>query len=112
MDIKELKEILKNSTSVLILEDGHPLFVVFDYAVYREMLLNKTDISKSVEVPVTRDKSISQNEFFPVTTRSRAFKHSSIQEKEVEILERLNKEIMELKHQIEQEERTDSVQQN
>ena len=95
MDVRELKKLLKNSTSVLILDDGEPAFVVLDYAVYKNTMLDK-DREKEIRInhPGPGGNG-SPDHPAPLATESR----------ESEILERLNKEISALKHQIELEER-------
>jgi hypothetical protein len=84
MDIKELKNLLKNSTSVLILENGEPEFVVVDYAAYKNLLMG----TKVADNPAR---------MIPVGEAMAA--------KEAAMLERLNSEILALKQQIEAEEK-------
>ncbi len=80
MDISELKKLIKNSTSVLILENGEPSFVVMGYKTYKEIAAEKTG-EKEIKI------------------------HNNSHEQETEILDRLNREIMALKAQIEMEEK-------
>jgi hypothetical protein len=82
IEIKELKQMLKNSTAVLILDNGDPSFVVVDYDSYRRMLQN--DEHNSPVSPVSSAKS---------------------QSGEMELLDRINKDILALKEQIEEEEK-------
>ena len=79
MDIQELKKLLKHSVSVLILENGEPTFVVVDYEVYKNLAAPSEQEAPRPEQPAGPRES--------------------------EILERLNKEILALKSQIELEEK-------
>lgn len=93
MDIQELKQLLKHSVSVLILENGEPTFVVVDYEVYKRLLAGSREPDASVNrIPAAPAESAEQSEQ-PTDPR------------ELEILERLNKEILALKSQIELEEK-------
>ena len=86
MDINELKKLIKNSTSVLVLDNGEPSFVVMGYKTYKDIALeNKGE--KEVKIQVGNGAGYSGHE------------------QETEILERLNKEILALKAQIEMEEK-------
>ncbi len=89
MEINELKKMLKRSTAVLILENGDPSIVVVDYKTYKELLGDKED-----ERPV--------NPGFSVPTPPAG---GAAQAGELELLERINKDILALKEQIEEEEK-------
>jgi hypothetical protein len=91
MDIKEIKKLIKNSSSVLVMDDGEPSFVILDYKTYK----NIAD-SKEGEKEVVIHSAADSGNGSPV---------KSIHEREAEIIERLNKEILALKNQIEMEER-------
>ena len=78
MQINELKKMLKKSTAVLILENGEPSIVVVDYKTYKELLGDEGDVAPAGPVHQTA---------------------------EVELLERINKDILALKEQIEEEEK-------
>ncbi|MBX4190055.1 hypothetical protein KW791_02045 [Candidatus Parcubacteria bacterium] len=86
MDIQDLKKMLKNSTAVLILENGEPSFVVVDYDSYRNLAGGKDQ-----EVKVTNANGNKEQK--PAGPN------------EVELLERINKDILALKAQIEDEEK-------
>jgi hypothetical protein len=88
MDIKELKNLLKNSTSVLVMEDGEPQFVIASYESYKGLIEGK----KEVESEPLRPKRMT-----PIG--------EVVAAKEAIILERLNKEISVLNQQVEAEER-------
>ncbi|OGM97999.1 MAG: hypothetical protein A2735_02425 [Candidatus Yanofskybacteria bacterium RIFCSPHIGHO2_01_FULL_41_21] len=85
MEIGALKKMLKKSTAVLILENGEPSIVVVDYNTYKGLLGEE-------DQEVSKDQ-VSSN---PAT---------SVQTGEVELLERINKDILALKEQIEEEEK-------
>jgi len=85
MEINELKKMLKKSTAVLILENGEPSIVVVDYKTYKELLGDNGDSdSKEASLPTSP---------------------TPIQTGELELLERINKDILALKEQIEEEEK-------
>lgn len=83
MDIKELQPLLKQSASVVLVEDGQPTAVVLPYGAYRALTGQET----AEQVPV----SVRQEE-----DRTRTVTDT----REQEILERLNREIASLKEQL------------
>ncbi|MDP2648164.1 MAG: hypothetical protein Q8P35_02915 [Candidatus Yanofskybacteria bacterium] len=93
MDIQELKQLLKGSTSVLILDDGQPAFVIVDYKIYRNLVSEKEG-----------DASVSRP---GLNFNSRPNPAPALSAQELEVIERLNKEILALKNQIESEERSE-----
>lgn len=109
MDIKELKKLLTNSTSVLILDNGEPTFVIMDYQVYsktlgdkdaeREVKINHSSVGNGTEPIVPFPGAGTVNGQVPESN------NRPLDAREAEILERLNKEILALKHQIETEEK-------
>ena len=90
MDIKEIKNLINSSTAVLVLDNGEPSFVVLGYGMYKDMVANKVG-EKEVKITQANNGPVG-NGFNP-------------HEREAEILERLNKEILALKNQIEMEEK-------
>ena len=94
MDIKELKKLIKSSTSVLVLDDGQPSFVLLGYDMYKDLVSGK-NIEK--EVKITQSSNNSRTNIMNEVSQNH--------ERESEILERLNKDILALKNQIEMEER-------
>ncbi len=86
IEINELKKMLKSSTAVLILDNGEPSFVVVGYGTYKELVGGG---EKEIKVH-------NGNGALPVRSSNAA---------EVELLERINKDILSLKTQIEDEER-------
>ena len=92
MDINELKKLIKDSTSVLVLDNGEPSFVIMGYEAYKNMAVS---VNTEKEVVIKH----------PTSNGSTSSNGRSFHEKETEILERLNKEILALKSQIEAEEK-------
>ena len=115
MDINELKKLIKNSTSVLVLDNGEPSFVVLDYKTYKDIAAERGE-EKEIKINPVRSLARAQgtspedlgeatsNGITQPVERS-SFNGYNIHEKESEILERLNKEILALKNQIEMEEK-------
>ena len=102
MDIRELKDLLKNSTSVLMIEDGEPSYVILDYKVYRSLIQPK---EQEVVVKNNTDLGTDQLRRSGEVEVGAPTKTSGLSAQEMEALERLNREIQALKDQIEQEER-------
>ena len=88
MDINDLKKLIKNSGSVLVLDNGEPSFVVMGYKTYKDIT---SEGRGEKEVKINHNGS--------------AAGLYGNHEQETEILERLNKEILALKAQIEMEEK-------
>ena len=90
MDIGEMKKMLKNSTAVLIMDNGEPSFVVVNYESYRDLLANPAaGGEREIKINATNGTALSK-----VSASG-----------EVELLERINKDILALKAQIEEEEK-------
>ena len=122
MDIKELKNLIKKSTAVLVLDDGDPAMVILDYKLYKELVSEKEekDIKINPVRSLARAESASPEDLGEAT--SNGINHSSagdtvngggfhnigngVRHKESELLEKLNREILALKNQIEVEERS------
>jgi len=96
MDIKEIKNLITSSTAVLVLDNGEPSFVILGYGMYKDLASNKAG-EKEVKI-----NPVHHGEIHNGTIANGYNQH----EKETEILERLNKEILALKTQIEMEERS------
>lgn len=94
MDIKEIKKLIKSSTAVLVLDDGQPSFVLLGYDMYKDLVSGKS-MEKEVKIHQAGGNQYQDN----------ANNNKSDHERESEILERLNKDILALKNQIEMEER-------
>ena len=96
MDTKEIKNLLKGSTAVLVMDNNEPSFVVMDYDTYKDLTLK--DSQKEIKVkniPPQREAASSNEASLAPKERG-----------EIEILERINKEILALKDEIEKEEKT------
>lgn len=89
MEINELKKMLKRSTAVLILENGDPSIVVVDYKTYKEILEEDKGDQPSLPTPPSPSSHIASG---PAAG-------------ELELLERINKDILALKEQIEEDEK-------
>ncbi len=90
MDINELKKLIKNSTAVLVLENNEPAFVIMNYQTYKDFATEET--KKEIKI------SHGANNGSPVKINPK--------EGELEILDRINKEILALKDEIEREEKS------
>lgn len=106
MDTKELKKMLKNSTAVLILDNGEPSYVVLDYASYKKLTGDKEE---EKEVPIHHGPAQAAPAVNTIAPAPKDSFHSRLSEKEAELLERINKEILALKDEIEKEEKGPSI---
>lgn len=96
MQINELKKMLKKSTAVLILENGEPSIVVVDYKTYKELLNDEGLPDRQAG-----DSGSKESSFPTPAVPSAEVRQSG----EMELLERINKDILALKEQIEEEEK-------
>lgn len=96
MDIRELKQLLKNSSSVLVLDNGEPAYVILDYGVYRNLTGDKEKEIR-INYPAVPEMGNGSFEGGIVPPAVQA----SLSPQEMEAIERLNKEIQALKEQIE-----------
>lgn len=100
MDINELKKLLKKSTAVLVLDDGEPSYVILDYGTYKEIVL-KDNKGEAKEVKINNSGQLANGkDIDPQAGLSR-----KPREDEVAILERINKDILAIKSEIENEEK-------
>ena len=128
MDTNELKKLLKGSTAVLILENGDPSFVVLGYDSYKGFL---SDQEKEVKInhPVRSESPGATPDRVPQEWAMPHSEHHALQadrtsngisrpdhnfqqrigEKESELLEKINKQILALKDEIEKEEKSTVV---
>ena len=106
---------LKNSTSVLILDNGEPSFVILGYDSYKTLLSDQEKEVKinrsSFEVGSQRVKQLSPKDSrngistgSNMGTGEGSFQHH-ISAREAELIEKINKEISSLKNEIEKEEK-------
>lgn len=92
MNIDELKKLVKHSTAILVLDNGEPAFTILSYDMYKDLVLN----AKEKEIKINNTS----------TNMANGLSHGQREEKnELEILERINKDILALKSEIEKEER-------
>lgn len=120
MDTNELKKMLKNSTAVLILDNGEPSFVIVSYDSYKN-LLSGDEREKEVKInnlnsaaPHLKNGRLAETLLKQIPSmkgadnssvnNSQSFQHH-ISQKESELLEKINKEILSLKNEIDKEER-------
>ena len=94
MDIRELKNLIKKSTSLLVLDNGEPSVVILDYKTYKDLISEKEE--KDIKI---NHNSLRETMSGPVHLAN------GIHSKESELLDKLNREISALKSQIEMEER-------
>ena len=94
MEVNELKKLINNSTAVLVLDNGEPSFVILGYKMYKDLV---SDHGAEKEITINHPTDVYNNGSVPNV--------SNVHEREAEILERLNKEILALKNQIEMEEK-------
>jgi len=112
VDTQELKKLLKGSTAVLILEDSEPSFVILGYDSYKGLLSEQEK-----EVKISRPDSLGNNDSRPnqnptgvksIGNGVGSFQHR-VGEKETEMLEKINKQILALKDEVEKEEKSTVV---
>lgn len=101
MDINELKKLLKKSTAVLVLDNGDPSYVILDYETYKEMILK--DKSEEKEVKINNSGQLSNGNGKDIGLQADLSRKP--REDEVAILERINKDILAIKSEIENEEK-------
>src|SRR3972149_6611790 len=105
MKVEELKKLMNKSTAVLIMDNGDPSFVAISYEAYKDLVL-KSDIGH--EVKVNHNSDVSEKSV--VRAESDILKNDQEQvrpmnESELEMLDRINKEILALKEEIQKEEK-------
>jgi hypothetical protein len=96
MDISELKKLVKSSTAVLVLDNGEPSFVILNYNMYKDLVLQEP--VKEVKISHAPKENTSH-------TGNGLIKDETKPDMEVEVLERINKDILALKEEIEKEEK-------
>lgn len=114
MQIEEIKKLIKHSTAVLVLDNGEPSFVIMGYKTYTDIASERGE-EKEIKInpirsgpPIGPSDRVSAGETsngINQPVERNGFNGYNAHEKESEILERLNKEILALKNQIEMEER-------
>ena len=95
MEVSELKKLIKNSTAVLVLDNGDPSMVILDYNLYKDLVAEK---EQSKDVRINNASSVNSLE----ENRS----GNGHQLPDTALLDKLNREILALKNQIEMEEKS------
>lgn len=119
MDINELKKLVKNSTAVLVLDSGEPSFVILNYNTYKDLVLGE-EPEKEVKIShSSKDQAtVSANGLSPERDREGSQRDSISYginkseakfESELEVIERINRDILALKEEIENEEKRLSI---
>ncbi len=96
MNIEELKKLVKHSTTVLVLDNGEPAFAILNYDTYKELVLG----GKEKEIKITHAPADG-----PIHPENTPPVKPVLPDAELEILERINKDILALKNEIEKEEK-------
>ncbi|MBI2064387.1 MAG: hypothetical protein HYT66_01610 [Candidatus Yanofskybacteria bacterium] len=99
MNIEELKKLVKNSTAVLVLDNGEPSFVILNYDAYKDLVLGEP--VKEVKI----SHAGNNHAVNPANGLSKDDIKPAANEIESEVLERINKDILALKEEIEKEEK-------
>ncbi|MBI2062564.1 MAG: hypothetical protein HYT64_02660 [Candidatus Yanofskybacteria bacterium] len=118
MNVEELKKLVKHSTAVLVLDNGEPSFAILSYDTYKDLVLGGKE--KEIKIhPVrslARDKVASSEDLGEATSNginqysnNGAPTKPTLPDNELEILERINKDILALKSEIEKEEKMITV---
>ena len=103
MNVDELKKLVKHSTAVLVLDNGEPSFAILSYETYKDLVLGGKEKEKEIKInhAVTNGIDHSEDRIPPVKP--------ALPDNELEILERINKDILALKSEIEKEEKMITV---
>lgn len=101
MKVEELKKLMNKSTAVLIMDNGNPSFVAISYEAYKDLVLKSDD---GHEVKVNHGADASEKPTEPSTPKGQESVRP-ISESELEMLDRINKEILALKEEIQKEEK-------
>ena len=100
MNVDELKKLVKHSTAVLVLDNGEPSFAILSYDMYKDLVLGSKE--KEIKINHGMANGVSHIEEKVITK-------PVLPENELEILERINKDILALKSEIEKEEKLVSI---
>ncbi len=101
MNIEELKKLVKHSTAVLVLDNGEPSFAILGYEMYKDLVLSGKEKEIRINHAVSNGAIHSEGQSVPAKP--------VLPENELEILERINKDILALKSEIEKEEKMITV---
>ena len=97
MNIDELKKLVKHSMAVLVLDNGEPSFAILGYDMYKDLVLGSKEKEIKISHPSANGIAHNEDRVAPVKP--------ALPENELEILERINKDILALKNEIEKEEK-------
>ena len=97
MNVEELKKLVKHSTAVLVLDNGEPSFVILNYDMYKDLVLGSKEKEIKINQGTANGISHSEDRITPVKP--------ALPDNELEMLERINKDILALKNEIEKEEK-------
>lgn len=100
MNVEELKKLVKHSTAVLVLDNGEPAFAILGYEMYKDLVL----AGKEKEIKINHSSANGA-----VVREENSVPKPILPENELEILERINKDILALKSEIEKEEKVVSI---
>ena len=108
MNIDELKQLVKHSTAVLVLDNGEPSFAILNYDTYKNLVLKDGNVDKEKEVKVHHSATVGNGVGNSRNSDGVNSRHDQpeMSQGELEILERINKDILALKAEIEREEKT------
>ncbi len=101
MNIDELKKLVKHSTAVLVLDNGEPSFAILSYETYKDLVLGGKEKEIKINHAVTNGIDHNEDRVPPIKP--------ALPDNELDILERINKDILALKSEIEKEERLVSI---
>lgn len=101
MNIDELKKLVKHSTAVLVLDNGEPSFAILSYDMYKDLVLGSKEKEIKINHAVANGIDHSEERIAPVKP--------TLPDNELDILERINKDILALKSEIEKEEKMITV---
>ena|SRR3989344_4722450 len=101
MNIDELKKLVKHSTAVLVLDNGEPSFAILGYEMYKDLVLGSKEKEIKINHSVANGVAHNEDRIAPIKP--------ALPENELEILERINKDILALKSEIEKEEKMITV---
>ncbi len=93
---------MKHSTAVLVLDNGEPSFAILSYDMYKDLVLGSKEKEIKINHASTVANGTSHNDIEPSVK-------PVLPDNELEILERINKDILALKSEIEKEEKMITV---
>ena len=108
MNIDELKKLVKHSTAVLVLDNGEPSFAILNYETYKNLVLKEGNSADEKEIKVNHSSENGLDNRAEAAGNSKV-NQQEMSQNELEILERINKDILSLKAEIEKEEKSLSL---